>query len=157
MALLRCPLSLETPCTQSLMSDGNATKVIFTICPAFLGRHRGHILEGGRVDVSLKLVCVIFSTHPASKLHKSLANGHFQFSLKPREWFPCVLKKANAALFNLIITQKTMAKNQAHCFLCLKKKLKDHSKRFNFSFPEDKKSNIENGLSSRGAAHLLTL
>lgn len=104
MTLLRCPFSLETSCTQGLMPDGNATKVIFPICPAFLGRHHGHILEGGGVDVSLMLVCAIFSTHPASKLHKSLAYGHFQFSLKPREWFPCVLKKANAALFNLIFT-----------------------------------------------------
>lgn len=61
---------------------------------------------GERVDVFLTLVCVIFSTHQASKL----AGGHFLFSQKHRV-VPLYFKKANAALFNLIIPQKTRANN----------------------------------------------
>lgn len=72
-------------------------KGIFTICPAFLGRHLGHMGWGGvgagRVPVSLTSPCAIFSTHQARKLHKSLASGHFQFSQKPNEWFPCIFQK----------------------------------------------------------------
>lgn len=93
-----------------------------------------------RVYVSLTLVCAIFSTHQVRKLQKSLASGHFQFSQKPREWFPCILEKANAALFNLIITRRTIAKNQAHCFLCLKNQPGQHFECFHFSSPKDRKA-----------------
>lgn len=134
--------SLPTPlegCTQTSISDGNATKLIFTICLVFLRWHHGHMLEGGGVDVSFTLVCAIFSTHPASKLHESLASSHFQFSQKQREWFSCILRIGKGCLIQANHYLRMSAKHPAHCILCLKNNPGQHSKCFPFCFPEDRK------------------
>lgn len=55
--------------------------------------------------------------------------------LKSQESGSCILEKAKAAVFKLIITWRMRAKNPAHCILCLKNMPRQHSKCLNFSFP----------------------
>ena len=60
------PLSLEASCTQTPISAENATKVIFTICPALLGSHHGHVLEEESLFPSRWSVLFFPPTKPGS-------------------------------------------------------------------------------------------
>lgn len=91
---------------------------------------------GGRKTWRFPHVGLCYFFHPQSQ-EAAQISGKQPLSVfsEAERVVPCILKKANAALFNLIITWRTIAKESS--LLCLKNKPGRHSKRFHFSLPED--------------------
>ena len=148
-------LSLEASCTQTLISAENATKVIFTICPALLGAIMGTCWKKSLCFPHVGL-CYFF--HPPSQEAAEIS-GKRPLSVfsEAKRVVPLYFRKGKCCLVQPNHYLENNCKESNPLLFMPKEAAWAAFWMLPLLFARGQKSHIDNGLCSRGATHLLKL